>query len=689
MKQLFLLSLFVLALFPTEDASAQARRIAFFEHFTNASCAPCASQNPVFEANIMDKNKGNYIHMAYHTVWPGRDPMNAYNKDEVNTRVRFYNVSGVPTIVLQGNAHNGSPTSVSQDIMNRVIATSSPLRITVSESSNGTTRTVQAKISTLGQVATAGLRVRAAVLESHISYSTPPGSNGEKEFANVFRNFLNTAEGESFAPAAIGESADLSWTYDLNTAEWDTTKISAVVWVQSESSNEVINAGAAFLPMVELVMDDTQFKKGTAQGATTFQARVDNFGADDANVRLSIAGGQPGDWAVEYAVDGSTYTGEADVLVPAGQSMPVIVTVTVGDDPGLADYALTMQSLDDSELSAQMLGFGVIAGVTDIVINNDNSWGADGEMATKDFESAYLDGLTAAGSTTHASTSLSTFMRAFDAGMLDDVDHLYFNVGWTFPALPDNFSRAMLGFLGEGGNLLLAGQDVGWDVFDPNGHGTSAARAFYRTYLFANWNEDGDGSNASVSFAAEDLVFGGTESAALQNVYGKSSQNVDYFYPDVIRPTPQGVSIGYYNGNTEKVAAIRGAKNDFKTVYLGFGLEQVADADVRNEIMTLTWQWFHGIISSVEYDAAVRALSLGQNYPNPAGAQTVIPLDAAPRERNLRVYDQMGRLVDSRRVPANATQLRIPTGDYRPGTYYYQLFDGATMVGSRVMQVLR
>jgi len=110
---------------------------------------------------------------------------------------------------------------------------------------------------------------------------------------------------------------------------------------------------------------------------------------------------------------------------------------------------------------------------------------------------------------------------------------------------------------------------------------------------------------------------------------------------------------------------------------------------VRNEIMTLTWQWFHGIISSVEYDAAVRALSLGQNYPNPAGAQTVIPLDAAPRERNLRVYDQMGRLVDSRRVPANATQLRIPTGDYRPGTYYYQLFDGATMVGSRVMQVLR
>ncbi len=689
MKHVFLFSLFVLALFPAQDTHAQARRVAFFEHFTNASCGPCASQNPVFKANVMDKNKGNYIHMAYHTVWPGRDPMNAYNKEEVDARVKVYSISGVPTMVLQGNSYNGSPVGATQDIMNRVIATSSPIRINVSESSDGTTRTVTAKISSLGQVPTAGLRVRAAILESEITYPTPPGSNGEKEFPNVFRNFLNTAQGEVFTPAAIGEAVDLSWTYTLNTTEWDTTRISAVVWVQNDNTTEVINAGAAYLPMVELVMADEQFKKSSAQGSVTFQARVDNLGGEDANVRLSITGAQPGDWSFEYEVDGSSYTGEADITVPANSAMDVTVTVSVGDDPGLGDYAMTMVSLDDNEQSAQMLGFGVIAGVTDIVINNDNSWGAEGEMATKDFEAAYLDGLTAAGSTSHAATSLSTFMRAFDAGMLDDVKHLYFNVGWTFPALPDNFSRAMLGFLGEGGNLLLAGQDVGWDVFDPNGHGTSAARAFYRTYLFANWNEDGDGSNSSLSFASEDLIFGSVGSSGLQNVYGKSAQNVDYFYPDVIRPTPQGVSIAYYNGNTEKVAAIRGAKNDFKSVYLGFGLEQVSDEDVRNEIMTLTWQWFHGIISSVEYDAAVQSLSLGQNYPNPVHAGTTIPMSASTRVRSLRVYDIQGRLVASRDVAPQATSVQLSTAGYRPGMYYYQLFDGSELVGSRVMQVLR
>jgi hypothetical protein len=689
MKQLFLFAVLALVLLPMQESSAQARRIALFEHFTNASCAPCASQNPVFTANIADKNKGNYIHMAYHTVWPGRDPMNAYNKEEVDTRVRFYNVSGVPTMVLQGNAYSGSPTGVSQDIMDRVIASSSPLRIAVNESSNGTQRTVTAKVSSLGQVATAGLRIRAAILESEISYASPPGSNGEKDFPNVFRNFLNTAEGEAFTPALIGESTELSWTYDLNTTDWDTTKISAVVWIQLEGSSQVVNAGAAFLPMVELVMNDEPFKKSSAQGTVTFQGRIDNLGTDDASVQLEMMGAYPADWSVEYDVDGSTSTGTADVTVAANSSVPVVITVAVGDDPGIGDYTLTMRSLDDTELSPQLIVFGVIAGVTDVVINNDNSWGAEGTMSTRDFEQAYLSGLTLAGSTTHASTSLSTFIRAYDAGVLEDVDHLYFNAGWTFPALPDDFSRAMLGFLGEGGNLLLAGQDVGWDTFDANGHGTSAARAFYRTYLFANWTSDGDGSNASVAFTASDPLFGNVTSSALENVYGKSSQGVDYFYPDVIRTAPNGVAIANYNGDPSLVSGIRGAKNEFKTVYFGFGMEQIKDTAVRDEVMKLTWQWFHGIISSVEYDASVRSLTLGQNYPNPVAAQTTIPLTAAPRERSLRVYDMQGRLVETRSVAPNTSHLQLATGRYRPGVYYYQLFDGATLVGSRVMQVLR
>jgi hypothetical protein len=691
MKRLLLFGMLIGMLFSAQQLNAQARKIAFFEHFTNASCAPCASQNPVFQSEIMDKNKGNLIHMAYHTVWPGRDPMNAYNQTEVDTRVKFYGVSGVPNMILQGDRYDGSPVGVSQELLDRVTAEASPLRILVQESSNGTQRSVTATFTSMGPVPTAGIKVRAAVIEEEIIYASAPGTNGEKEFPNVFRRFINagSAAGDSFTPAGVGESTTLTWSYDLEPDTWDTTKVFPVVWVQLDGSAEVINASAPFIPATEFVLEGTAFKKGTPQQSVTFNARIDNLGNTQISARLGVLGSYPADWSISYEVNGNTYSDAADVTVDPSTSLPVLVTIEVGDDPGIGDIMMKMTSLDDTELTPQYVSLGVISNVTDIVINNDNSWGADDGTKAQDFEQSYLSGIASAGSTTHASTSLTTFLRAYDAAMLDDVKHLYYNGGWAFPGLPDNFSRAMLGFLGQGGNLLVAGQDLGWDTFDPNGHGTSAARAFYRSYLFANFTDDGSTANATTSFYETDVLFGSVQTSALQNVYGSSSQGQAYMYPDQLTPAPGGVALAYYNGNQNMVGAIRGAKNEYKTVYFGFGMEQIKDAAIRDEAMKITWQWFHGIISSVDYDASVQSLMLGQNYPNPVSSSTIIPLTSAARERMLQVYDINGRLVTSRTIAAGSAQVQLNSGELNPGMYFYQLLDGGKVVGSKLMQVLR
>ncbi|MFZ1730726.1 MAG: T9SS type A sorting domain-containing protein [Bacteroidota bacterium] len=690
MKRALLFALALGVIISVQDLNAQARKIVLFEHFTNASCGPCASQNPLFEQNITAKNKGNYIHVAFHTVWPGRDPMNAYNLTDVAARVLYYGVTGVPDMVMLGNQYQGGPAGMTQEMLNRASAQSSPLRIRVQESSNGTQRTVHATMTSAGLVPSAGLRVRTLIAESNISYASPPGTNGEKEFPNVFRKFLNTPDGEAFTPAALGESVELTWTYDLDPVTWDTTKIFAVVYAQLDGTKEVVNAGTRFLPDVELVAEDQQFKKGAPQQPTQFNGRIYNFGEAEAHVRLNMSSQQPSGWTAEYAADGGAAgTAEIDVTVPAGGDVPVVMTFNVGADAGIAEGMVGMASLDDPELTPQYFGTGVISNITDLVINNDNSWGADNGTKSSDFQDAYLAGIALAGSTTHAVTSLSTFMRAFDAKMLDEVGHVYYNTGWAFPALPDEFSRAMIGFLGEGGNLLVAGQDVGWDVFDPNGHGTSASRAFYRTSLFANYTNDGSPTNAAVRFVAADPLFGAVAQSALVNVYGVGTNGTPYFYPDQITPTPEGVAFAYYNADPSMVAGIHGEKNAFKTVYLGFALEQVGDAAVRNEIMKLTWQWFHGVISSVDYDAAVASLNIGQNYPNPVSSSTVIPMAPAASERTLRVYDISGRLVMTEAVSPAVSQLQLNTSALHPGMYYYQLFDGSTLVGSRAMQILR
>lgn len=78
-----------------------------FEHFTQASCGPCASQNPGFEGTILTPNPSIVRHIAYHTSWPGVDEMNAANPTEVANKVTYYNVQGVPDVVLEGNYKQG------------------------------------------------------------------------------------------------------------------------------------------------------------------------------------------------------------------------------------------------------------------------------------------------------------------------------------------------------------------------------------------------------------------------------------------------------------------------------------------------------------------------------------------------------------------------------------------------------
>jgi len=95
MKKIYILILAAMLTGFSNHLFAQARRFPLIEHFTQASCSPCAQQNPFLQA-VLDVNRGAVNHIAYHTSWPGVDPMNAYNPTEVADRVSYYGVNGVP-----------------------------------------------------------------------------------------------------------------------------------------------------------------------------------------------------------------------------------------------------------------------------------------------------------------------------------------------------------------------------------------------------------------------------------------------------------------------------------------------------------------------------------------------------------------------------------------------------------------
>src|ERR1035437_9390866 len=83
-------------------AFAQTQRMVLAEEFTQASCPPCAAQNPAFNT-LLQANSTKVVAIKYQTNWPGVDPMNAQTQTDVGPRVTYYNCTGVPYAPMDGS----------------------------------------------------------------------------------------------------------------------------------------------------------------------------------------------------------------------------------------------------------------------------------------------------------------------------------------------------------------------------------------------------------------------------------------------------------------------------------------------------------------------------------------------------------------------------------------------------------
>ena len=113
------------------SAFAQSQRLVLFEEFTQASCPPCATTNPGLNA-MLDAHPSEVVSIKYQTDWPGNDVMNVHNPSEVQTRVSYYGVTGVPDGEMDGGlGFSGQPITMTYaDVANRYSETS-PLTIDV------------------------------------------------------------------------------------------------------------------------------------------------------------------------------------------------------------------------------------------------------------------------------------------------------------------------------------------------------------------------------------------------------------------------------------------------------------------------------------------------------------------------------------------------------------------------------
>ncbi|MBL7128860.1 MAG: T9SS type A sorting domain-containing protein [Ignavibacteria bacterium] len=224
------------------DVTNAGDRMMLIEAFTSSTCPPCATNNPILEAFLSSSDPERISGISYHMNWPspGNDPMYLYNPTENTARRNYYGVNSIPQARFDGIIHisSGYSQAIFQSHYNTRKDILSPVTIILSDSTYGDSVLVRAVVYCETLISNPSVRVHLVVIEKHIHYATPPGTNGETDFYNVMRNMLPTANGTmvTLYPGMTKVIEERYWMDPI----WQANQIEVVAFVQA-ANNEILN----------------------------------------------------------------------------------------------------------------------------------------------------------------------------------------------------------------------------------------------------------------------------------------------------------------------------------------------------------------------------------------------------------------------------------------------------------------
>lgn len=325
-------------------------RLVLVEHFTQASCGPCASQNPALKV-LLDANPTKVVALKYQVSWPGYDPMYLANPTEVDARVQYYGVTGVPNSVMDGSGPGSPGTIVTQATIDNRYNTAAPLNLTASHQWTPGYDSIQigvfianAGTSTVTSGAAGSLKLHVAIVEEEINYPSAPGSNGETSFYQVMRKMVPNQSGTTLADTwTAGQTQMLSFKVAAPSYLANLNEVAIVAFIQDNQGKAVLNA-AKTTPQTVSGLPDlgvTAFTAATAglcNGSTTPTMTIKNEGSiaiTSAVASYTINGGTPvtQNWTGNLAAGASATVTFPQVMLPAG-SNTIIGSVSAPNGTG-------------------------------------------------------------------------------------------------------------------------------------------------------------------------------------------------------------------------------------------------------------------------------------------------------------------------------------------------------------------
>jgi hypothetical protein len=224
------------------------QRTVLLEEWTSSTCGPCAANNPTVDAFISARFD-SLVPIKYHMNWPspGNDPMYAYNPTQANDRRFYYGVNAVPHVIMDGIVNPSYPYSNAPSLPDAFYPrknVGTPISMTVTDTRlPGDTIQTDITVQVIAPLKAGQYYLRVHAIERKITYATPPGTNGESIFYDVFRKACPTSLGTP-VPTAVG-NYNFSFKYKLDLPAWVDSMIYTAAFIQNDATKEVLNSGKA------------------------------------------------------------------------------------------------------------------------------------------------------------------------------------------------------------------------------------------------------------------------------------------------------------------------------------------------------------------------------------------------------------------------------------------------------------
>ncbi len=344
----------------------QSARMVLIEEGTNASCPPCASQNPGFDA-LLNQNRDVLTAIKYHWYFPGYDPMHNHNVEENNARVAYYGISGVPTAAIDGDIPNGStfsypgsPAGYRQSLIDQYAAIPSPFEISMSHFISADQDSIYIDMMIVcTEAVTGSLVAHMVVVEKEINFTSPPGSNGEKDFLDVMKKMLPNQYGSDIPNSFdAGDYIILQESWELKNI-YNMDMLGVVGFIQNNADKNVQQAACSSAdPLSPIynteatITDIMNIPEYSCLGTVVPEVEIRNNGAD-ALTSLDI----------NYHVNGEelhthSWSGNLDFLESTIVSLPEIA-FTVEEMNDLVVYTSNPNGSTDEYIKNDTMHFAI------------------------------------------------------------------------------------------------------------------------------------------------------------------------------------------------------------------------------------------------------------------------------------------------------------------------------------------